>query len=172
MPTNWHSSHPANTHDSRARHLGMEQSECNIPGFTGFGGFGGFGRFEGFRGFTRSALMKFPITIVAVLVSAAAFAQAPVQTPAPAAAPAAAQTPPPPATETVAPDIPGVVAGGTKVQVVKEGFQGTEGPHGLPDGSLLFTETAANRITKIAPDGTTSTFLENTNGSNGLAFDA
>src|SRR5688572_22441541 len=77
-----------------------------------------------------------------------------------------------PPTETVAPDIPGVVKGGTKVQVIKSGFQGTEGPIGMPDGSLIFTETQANRITRIAPDGTTSTFLENTNGSNGLAFDA
>jgi len=80
--------------------------------------------------------------------------------------------PPPPATETTAPNIPGVVAAGTKVEVIKEGFQGTEGPIGLPDGSLIFTETNANRITKIAADNTTSTYLENTNGSNGLAFDA
>ena len=80
--------------------------------------------------------------------------------------------PPPPATDTVAPAIPGVVAGGTKVQVIKEGFQGTEGPIAHPDGSLLFTETNANRITKIDKDNNISTFLENTNGSNGLAFDA
>src|SRR4029450_10345024 len=71
--------------------------------------------------------------------------------------------PPPPATDTVAPAIPGVVAGGTKVQVIKEGFQGTEGPIAHPDGSLLFTETSANRITKIDAQGTTSAFLENTN---------
>jgi gluconolactonase len=80
--------------------------------------------------------------------------------------------PQPPATDTVAPAIPGVVAAGTKVVVIKSGFQGTEGPIGMPDGSLIFTETQANRITRIAADGTTSTFLENTNGSNGLAWDA
>jgi gluconolactonase len=80
--------------------------------------------------------------------------------------------PPPPAVDTVAPDIPGVVAAGTKVQVIKEGFQGTEGPIGLPDGSLIFTETNASRITKIDKDNNVSTFLENSNGSNGLAFDA
>jgi gluconolactonase len=80
--------------------------------------------------------------------------------------------PPPPATETVAPNIPGVVAAGTKVEVIKEGFQGTEGPIGLPDGSLIFTETQANRITKIDASNATSTYLENTNGSNGLAFDS
>jgi gluconolactonase len=91
-----------------------------------------------------------------------------------AATAAAAQTPAaqPPPTDTVTPAIPGVVAAGTKVVFIKSGFQGTEGPIGMPDGSLIFTETQANRITKIAADGTTSTFLENTNGSNGLAWDA
>ena len=88
----------------------------------------------------------------------------------PAAAQAGGQAPPP-ATDTVAPDIPGVVAGGTRVQVIKEGFQGTEGPIGLPDGSLIFTETNASRITKIDKNNNVSTFLEGTNGSNGLAFD-
>jgi gluconolactonase len=78
----------------------------------------------------------------------------------------------PPPTDTQTPAIPGVVAAGTKVTVIKSGFQGTEGPIGMPDGSLIFTETQANRITRIAADGTTSTFLENTNGSNGLAWDA
>jgi gluconolactonase len=83
-------------------------------------------------------------------------------------------TPPPqpPPTDTVTPAIPGVCAAGTKVTVIKSGFQGTEGPIGMPDGSLIFTETQANRITRIAADGTTSTFLESTNGSNGLAWDA
>jgi len=82
----------------------------------------------------------------------------------------AGQQPPP--TDTVTPAIPGVAAAGTKVQVIKSGFQGTEGPIGMPDGTLIFTETQANRLTRIAADGTTSTFLENTNGSNGLAWDS
>ena len=81
-------------------------------------------------------------------------------------------TPQPQLEETVAPDIPGVVAGGTKVQIVKTGFQSTEGPITLPDGSLLFTETATNRILKIDKDDNVSTFLENTNQSNALAFDS
>src|SRR5690606_9761255 len=51
-----------------------------------------------------------------------------------------------------------------------DGFNGTEGPIGLTDGSLLFTETQANRITRISTDDTVSTFLENTNGANGLGF--
>jgi gluconolactonase len=76
-------------------------------------------------------------------------------------------------TDTLATVIPAVVAAGTKVEVIKSGFAGTEGPIGLPDGSLTFTETQANRITRIDKDtGATTTFLENTNGSNGLGFDA
>jgi gluconolactonase len=70
----------------------------------------------------------------------------------------------------VTPAIPGVVAPNTPVQLIKEGFTGTEGPVGLPDGSLIFTETQANRITRIAPDGSTSTFVEGSNGANGLGF--
>jgi gluconolactonase len=81
--------------------------------------------------------------------------------------------PPPAPTETTATAIPGVVAAGTKVEVIKAGFTGTEGPVGLPDGHLIFTETQANRITRIDKDtNQTSSFLENTNGSNGLGFDA
>jgi gluconolactonase len=70
----------------------------------------------------------------------------------------------------VTPAIPGVSAGGVIIDTIKEGFKGTEGPIGYSDGSLLFTETNDNRIVKIAPDGTVSTFLENTNGANGLAL--
>ena len=74
-------------------------------------------------------------------------------------------------TETVAPDIPGVVAGGTRVQVVAKGLRGTEGPIAAPDGALLLTEQSASVITKIDAQGSRSTFLENTNGSQGLTFD-
>jgi gluconolactonase len=77
----------------------------------------------------------------------------------------------PPATDTVAPAIAGVVAEGAVVHVIAEGFQGTEGPLGMAEGSLIFTETNANRITRIAPDDELSTFLENTNGSNALGLD-
>ncbi|MFT3931017.1 MAG: SMP-30/gluconolactonase/LRE family protein [Spongiibacteraceae bacterium] len=74
--------------------------------------------------------------------------------------------------DTVTSAISGVVAAGTKVELIKEGFTGTEGPLALPNGDFIFTETQANRITKIAADGSISTFLENTNGSNGLGFNA
>jgi gluconolactonase len=73
---------------------------------------------------------------------------------------------------TATPAIDGVVAGGTKIELVKDGFRGTEGPLALTDGSLIFTEAEVNRITRIAPDGAVSAFLENSNGSTGLAFNA
>ena len=85
---------------------------------------------------------------------------------------AAQQPPPTPGPDTVTTAIPGVVKAGVTVKAIKSGFTGTEGPIGMPDGSLVFTETQANRITKIDANDQTSTFLENTNGSNGLAWDA
>jgi gluconolactonase len=76
-----------------------------------------------------------------------------------------------PASDTVAPAIPGVVAAGTKIQVVKEGFKNTEGPIALPGGSLIFTENVTNKIFQIDAAGNTSVFLEDTKGANALAFD-
>jgi len=71
----------------------------------------------------------------------------------------------------VTPAIPGVVAADTRVEVVREGFEGTEGPIALADGSLLFTENRADRIVKIGTDGTSSIYLEKTGGANALALD-
>ena len=45
--------------------------------------------------------------------------------------------------DTIAPDIPGVVRGGTPVHLVRDLFMSTEGPIAMPDGSLLFTEQDA-----------------------------
>ncbi|MGH9256930.1 MAG: SMP-30/gluconolactonase/LRE family protein [Vicinamibacterales bacterium] len=75
--------------------------------------------------------------------------------------------------DTTAPDIPGVVAGGTKVQLVRDLFQSTEGPIAMPDGSLLFTEQDAGdgQLVKIDNDGNISTYLQNTNRTIGLAYD-
>jgi len=66
--------------------------------------------------------------------------------------------------------IEGVVAQGTQIEFIKDKFEGTEGPSSLPDGSFIFTETRANRVTRIAEDNTTSTYFDNSNGTNGIAF--
>jgi len=68
--------------------------------------------------------------------------------------------------------IPGVVADGTPIVVLGDGFKGTEGPLALPDGSFVFTETQDARITRIAADGHLSTHLRDTNGANGLGLNA
>ncbi len=68
--------------------------------------------------------------------------------------------------------VPGIVAPGTKLELVLEGFNGTEGPVRLPDGSLLFTENRADRIVHVKPDGTSEVFLEHTGGANSLAINA
>ena len=78
---------------------------------------------------------------------------------------------PQPPADAVAPDIPGVVAGGTKVQLLKDGLDGTEGPIAMPDGSVIFSEINANRIHRIDAKDTFSVFLENTGGTTGVAFD-
>jgi gluconolactonase len=78
------------------------------------------------------------------------------------------------ATETIAPDIPGVVAGGTKVAVLQRwaAEQGGEAPVGAPDGSLLFSQQDLGKIFKLQPDGSISTFIEtHPNQVLGLAFD-
>lgn len=70
----------------------------------------------------------------------------------------------------IAPTIPGVFAAGTPVEVIKDDVGGTEGPMGLPDGSVIFT--GSNVINRLAPDGTISVYIAKTNGANGLSMDA
>lgn len=87
----------------------------------------------------------------------------------------AAPAPLPPAADTVAPEIAGVVKAGTKVQVIKTGLtSGTEGPIALNDGSgaVLFTNQQGNTVTKIDQDGNFSTFLENITGINAITINS
>lgn len=70
------------------------------------------------------------------------------------------------------PDIPGVAAAGTRVEVVREGFAATEGPVALADGALAFTENSANRVVRIGSDGAVSTLVAEAGGPNALAINA
>lgn len=63
----------------------------------------------------------------------------------------------------------GVANAGTRIELVKDGFNGTEGPLPEADGGLLFTENRAGRIIRIAPDGAISAWAEGFNGVNALA---
>jgi gluconolactonase len=76
--------------------------------------------------------------------------------------------------DTTAPDIPGVVKGGTKVHLIRDLFHSTEGPIAMPDGSLLFTEQDAGdgQLVKIDKNDNVSVFLKDTNRTIGLAYDA
>ena len=76
----------------------------------------------------------------------------------------------PPAWDTYTPNIPGVVTGGTRVELITDKLNGTEGPLALPDGTLVFTEGGARQLTRIDKDGKLSMFLENIQ-SGGLGFD-
>jgi gluconolactonase len=69
--------------------------------------------------------------------------------------------------------IPGVVAAGTKIELVQGGFAFTEGPVGTPDGGLYFAElrSTPTRIHRLEPNGEIKVFRDDTNSVNGLAFD-
>ncbi|MET0279718.1 MAG: SMP-30/gluconolactonase/LRE family protein [Steroidobacteraceae bacterium] len=70
---------------------------------------------------------------------------------------------------TTATPIKGVIAANTPIQLVKEGFDGTEGPLPQADGGLLFTENRAGRVIRVLPDGTTSVWLASSGNANALA---
>jgi gluconolactonase len=66
------------------------------------------------------------------------------------------------------PAIKGVIASGARVELIRGGFKGLEGPVGAPDGGLFFSDIDASRTYRLAPDGTISPWRENTRGTNGL----
>ncbi len=58
------------------------------------------------------------------------------------------------------------------VQKLTYGFKFTEGPAADADGNLYFTDIPNNRIFKWSLEGQLTTFLKNSEGANGLYFDA
>jgi gluconolactonase len=123
------------------------------------------------------------ISLLATAVASGTLAQAaaPAAPPAAAAAPGTPTTAPaaiitPPATETVAPEIAGVVKAGTKVQIIKQGLNvGTEGPIARNDGSgaVLFTNQQGNSITMIdAKTDKLETFLDHLTGINAVTINS
>ena len=75
-----------------------------------------------------------------------------------------------PPTDRVTPNISEVVAGGTKIEVVKYGLPGTDGPVSLPDGSVILS--ALGGVIKVDKDGNTSTLVKDSGYSRGLALDS
>ena len=56
-----------------------------------------------------------------------------------------------------------------ELTILAEGLRFPEGPVCLPDGSVALVEIAAQRVTRVAPDGRTSTLAEVPGGPNGMA---
>jgi gluconolactonase len=75
---------------------------------------------------------------------------------------------PPPAGFT-ATAIPGVVAAGTKIDLVATGLGRTEGPVAMPDGSMLVS--SAKSILKVDLSDKVSTFIEDSNQTNAMGWD-
>ena len=77
-----------------------------------------------------------------------------------------------PQTTAVQNEIPGVLAPGAKLELVKDGFGNLDGPAAAPDGSLYFSDAGVEQTLRLRPDGTTIDVVRDpTNGDTGLSFD-
>src|SRR5262245_17563647 len=85
---------------------------------------------EGAVAMTRPAFMTLTLALAAALGISSAAAQSPPNT---------VQLQP-------APDIPGVIAGGTMPEAVVKGLTSSDDPLWLPNIGLVFSESQANRI--------------------------
>lgn len=56
------------------------------------------------------------------------------------------------------------------IELVAEGLAFPEGPIAMADGSIILTEIAAGRLSRITPDGTRETLVETGGGPNGAAI--
>ena len=76
-----------------------------------------------------------------------------------------------PTTVGKAPDIPGVVRGGTPYERILTGFDGLDDPIGIRDGTVLFSEPGARRINQLHPDGRVTVLVADSNESHGITQD-
>lgn len=68
--------------------------------------------------------------------------------------------------------IPGVLAPGATLELVKDGFGNLDGPAAARDGSLYFSDIGVQQTLRLSPDGTTIDVVRDpTNGDTGLSFD-
>jgi gluconolactonase len=105
-------------------------------------------------------------TIFAILLFLFASTLLMSQAPAPAPRPSGPETP------TVAPNIPGVVAAGTKVERVwTTTTDSSDGVILAPDGNLVLPTQGVNEIKKVDKDGKVTLWLKDTNEAGGIAFD-
>lgn len=90
----------------------------------------------------------------------------------PGTAPTLAQTPPNTVQLQPAPDIAGVIAGGTMPEVVVKGLKSADDPIWLPDIGLVFSESQANRIVRLDERDQPVTFIGDLHNPLGMTFDA
>jgi len=70
-----------------------------------------------------------------------------------------------------APEIAGVITGGTRPQVIATGLNGADDPIWIPDVGLLFSEPNADRIVRLSDAGTVLPFLAGLHRPLGMTFD-
>lgn len=70
-----------------------------------------------------------------------------------------------------APDIAGVIKGGTVPEVVVRGLRSADDPLWLPDVGLVFSESQAHRVVRLGQDGQVFTFVGGLHGPLGMTFD-
>ena len=56
------------------------------------------------------------------------------------------------------------------IELVAEGFRFPEGPIAMADGTVILTEIAEGRLTRVHPDGRKETLVETGGGPNGAAI--
>ena len=86
--------------------------------------------------------------------------------------PVIAQTPPNTVQLQPAPDIPGVIKGGTMPEVVIKGLTSSDDPFWLPNVGLIFSESQANRIVRLDDHDQPVTFVGGLLNPLGMTFDA
>lgn len=85
--------------------------------------------------------------------------------------PASAQPAPNAVSLQPAPDIPGVIRGGTTPEVVVRGLRSADDPLWIPNVGLVFTESQAHRIVRLGADDQVSTFVADLHGPLGQTVD-
>lgn len=104
----------------------------------------------------------FPLWWTAMIVSCLVTARSSV--------PALAQSAGQPSTGQVA--IAGVIAAGSTVELVKDGFGNLDGPVAGPNGSFYFSDVGVGQTYRISPNGTIELVNDFNNSSTSLGFDA
>lgn len=85
--------------------------------------------------------------------------------------PASAQTPASQVAPQPAPDIPGVIKGGTLAELVVRGLRSADDPLWIPGVGLVFTESQNNRVVRLGDDDQVTTFVGDLHGPLGMTLD-